>query len=71
MREWITDGVNGLLVNAADEQALAEAIVRALNEPALQSQSAQANAALVAERADYSINLQRVNELYERLLRKV
>jgi glycosyltransferase involved in cell wall biosynthesis len=71
MREWITDGVNGLLVNAADEQALAEAIVRALNEPALQSQAAQANAALVAERADYSINLQRVNELYERLLRKV
>jgi hypothetical protein len=71
MREWITDGVNGLLVNAADEQALAEAIVRALNEPALQSQAAQANAALVAERADYSINLQRVNELYESLLRKV
>ncbi len=71
MREWITDGVNGLLVDAADEQALARAIIQALNEPALQRQAARTNAALVAERADYSNNLQRVNELYESMLRKV
>jgi glycosyltransferase involved in cell wall biosynthesis len=70
MREWIDDGVNGLLVDATDEMALAGAIVRALNEPALQSQAAQVNAALVAERADYTRNMERVRGLYERVLRR-
>lgn len=70
MREWITNGVNGLLVDAADETALAGAIVRALNEPALQSQAAQVNTALVAERADYTRNMQCARELYESVLRR-
>jgi glycosyltransferase involved in cell wall biosynthesis len=35
IREWITDGENGLLVDPADPKALAAAIVRGLNDEAL------------------------------------
>ncbi len=70
MREWITDGENGLLVDACDERALADAIVRGLNDAALQNRAAQVNAALVAERADYVCNMQRVGELYETVIGK-
>lgn len=70
MREWITDGVNGLLVDACDERALADAIVRGLNDAALQSQAAQVNAALIAERADYARTMERVSELYESVIAK-
>jgi len=69
MKEWINDGINGFLVDANDEFALAGAIVRALNEPALRVQAAKVNAALVAERADYVRNMRGVRDLYESLLR--
>lgn len=68
MREWITDGVNGLLVDASNEESLAGAIVRALNDPVLRSQAAQVNAGLLAERADYTLNMRRVGEIYASLI---
>jgi glycosyltransferase involved in cell wall biosynthesis len=70
MREWITDGVNGLLVDASDERALADAMARGLNDAALQSRAARMNAALVAERADYTRTMGRVSEFYESLIAK-
>jgi glycosyltransferase involved in cell wall biosynthesis len=69
MREWITDHVNGILVDATDSVSIADAIIRPLSEPALQRQAANVNAELVAERADYSRNMLRVLELYESELR--
>jgi glycosyltransferase involved in cell wall biosynthesis len=69
MREWITDRVNGILVDATDSISIADAILRPLSEPALQRQAANVNAELVAERADYSRNMLRVLELYESELR--
>jgi glycosyltransferase involved in cell wall biosynthesis len=71
MREWITNGLNGLLVDASDERMLAIAIVRALNEPALQIQAAQVNADLIAERADYGSNMQRVEMFYRAAVSKI
>ena len=68
MREWITPGVNGLLVDATDRQALANAIVRALNETALRSRAAQINTERIAERAVYARNMARVEEFYRALL---
>jgi hypothetical protein len=68
MREWITDGLNGLLVDASDEKMVAVAIARALNEPILRSQAAKINLTLLEERADYTRNMQRVTEFYQNLI---
>jgi glycosyltransferase involved in cell wall biosynthesis len=53
IREWITPGENGLLVNLKSPGRLAEAIVQALSDDGLQMQAAAMNARLVAERASY------------------
>ena len=68
IREWITPGKNGLLVDPSDPAALAAAILRGLNEPALREQAAQENAAIIAERAEYSQNMNRAAEFYRRLV---
>lgn len=68
IREWVTPGKNGLLVDAGDSAALAAAILRGLNEPALRQQAAVENAAIIAERAEYTRNMARVAEFYKRLV---
>jgi glycosyltransferase involved in cell wall biosynthesis len=68
IREWITPGQNGLLVEAGDPSALAEAILRGLNEPTLRKQAAEQNLAMIAERAEYSRNMAAVSNLYEKIL---
>jgi hypothetical protein len=68
IREWITPGVNGLLVDASNPAALAAAILRGLNEPALRQQAADENAAIITERAEYTRNMLRAAEFYERLV---
>ena len=52
IREWIIPGQNGLLVNASNPRALADAMLRGLNEPALRSAAAGINTALIAARAE-------------------
>ena len=52
LREWITPGVNGLLVEPGKPQALAEALLLALDQPELRNHAAAANRALVLERAE-------------------
>lgn len=68
IREWIKPGENGLLVDPGDPRALAAAILRGLNDPALRRQAAEKNAALIAERAEYVRNMARVVELYKKLI---
>jgi glycosyltransferase involved in cell wall biosynthesis len=67
IREWIISGKNGLLVDAGDPSALAAAILRGLNESALRRQAAEQNAAIIAERAEYTRNMARAAEFYEKL----
>jgi len=67
IREWIIPGENGLLVDAGDPIALAAAILRGLNEPALRRQAAERNAVIIAERAEYRRNLARVAEFYKKI----
>lgn len=69
LREWITDGLNGLLVDARNPSALAEAILRALSDPALREQASRINVSLLAERAEYQHNMQRVLAWYEAVRR--
>jgi len=68
-REWITPGANGLLVDAGDPQALAEAILAALASPDLRRQAAEINAGLVAERAAAGRVREKVQAFYESICR--
>jgi hypothetical protein len=65
MREWVQSGVNGLLVDATDAHSIANAIMQAINQPALRTEAAKFNATLIAERAAYAPNMARVEEFYE------
>lgn len=53
LREWITPGVNGDLVDPGNPEALAEAIINALLDPALRARAGRINRELIAGRADY------------------
>jgi glycosyltransferase involved in cell wall biosynthesis len=64
IREWITDGVNGLLVDPGDPSALAGAILRATKNKDLRAQAAGQNGTLIASRAEYARNMARVEEFY-------
>ncbi len=70
IREWITSGVNGLLIDPARPQTLAEAVLRALNDDDLRLQAAKHNAALIAERAEYQRGMARAEKFYFRITAK-
>ena len=65
MREWIQSGNNGLLVDATDARSIGNAMVQAINQPALRTKAAKFNAALIAERAAYLPNMARVERFYK------
>ena len=67
LREWITPGVNGLLVDPHQPQALAEALVLALENPALRKQAAEHNFALIQQRADVNLVRAQTEVFYQRI----
>lgn len=67
LREWIVPGVNGLLVEPDKAQALAEALVLALQHPALREQAAEANRLIIQERAELNLVRSQIAVFYERL----
>jgi glycosyltransferase involved in cell wall biosynthesis len=69
LREWIIPGVNGLLVDPADPQDLADAILLALEQPELLQRAAEYNVKLVAERAEYGWVMQEAEAFYRGLIR--
>ena len=68
LREWITPGVNGLLVDPADPQALAEAVLVALEQPDLRQRAAAHNLELIAERAEYGRVMLQAEAFYKQLV---
>ena len=67
IREWITPSLNGLLVDPADPQALAEAVLMAMENKDLRAQAAQVNEKLIAERAEYQHVMAQAEEFYTRI----
>ncbi len=70
LREWITPGENGLLVDPRDPVALAEAILHALRDPDLRTRAREQNTRLVAERAEYKRVMRDAENFYLGLLDK-
>ncbi len=68
LREWITQGENGFLVNPADPQGLADAICEGLQNPELRAQAQKKNARLIAERAEYYESMRQAVEFYRSLI---
>lgn len=69
IREWITPGVNGLLVNPLDPTALARAILTAISQPELRQQARERNLQLVRERAEYQQVMRVAEEFYTSVVR--
>jgi len=67
-REWIEDNVNGLLVPIKDSKALAEAIIRALEDVALREKAREINHQRVGNKAIWEDNMGEVEELYQLLI---
>jgi glycosyltransferase involved in cell wall biosynthesis len=69
LHEWITPGVNGLLVDPGNPRALAEAILTALDQPEMRSKAREINLALVRERSDYGQVMVQAEAFYQRLVK--
>ncbi|HNB87647.1 MAG TPA: glycosyltransferase family 4 protein [Anaerolineales bacterium] len=65
IREWITPGQNGLLVDPNDPQAIADAILIALEREDLRREAAGLNANMISAKAEYGRTMERVVEFYE------
>ncbi len=68
IREWIQDGHNGLLVPAADDRALAQAMLRALSDEVLHKRAREINLALIRQRASYRRCMPQAEAHYRELL---
>jgi len=68
IREWITPGVNGLLVDPADPASLAEAILQALENPILIEKAARINKQAIVDRAAYEEVMPMAENFYRTLV---
>jgi glycosyltransferase involved in cell wall biosynthesis len=65
LREWITPGINGLLVEPSKPQALAEAILLSLDAPDLRRAAAVCNRQLVETRAADHVVRAKIDAFYK------
>lgn len=68
LREWITPGLNGSLVDPADPAQIAAAIIQGLQQEQLRARAASHNLQLIAERAEYNRVMQQVDDFYQFLV---
>ncbi|CAG1010848.1 hypothetical protein ANAEL_04034 [Anaerolineales bacterium] len=69
IREWITHGQNGFLVDPNNPQSIADAILTALEREDLRREAAGLNAKIISARGEYTQNMKLVGEFYEKLKR--
>ncbi len=69
LREWIEDGVNGYLVDPGDPNALARAILSAIDQDHLREKARQYNTSMIAEKAEYEHVMGRAETFYRELIK--
>ena len=67
LREWITPGENGLLIDPSDPQALADAILSVLEKPVLREVAKNKNTQIIAARAEYGACMAMVDTFYQKI----
>ncbi len=70
IREWITDGVNGLLIDVNQPDSISHALRRAIRDDDLVETAAQINDHLVYERIDNKVIQPQVIAMYQRIAQK-
>lgn len=70
VREWLEDGVNGLLCDQRSPESLASAILRALDDSELRAKAAVHNQRLVAERAEHEKVMARAEAFYLQVMQE-
>jgi len=70
IREWISDGLNGLLCDSTSPESLATAIVHALHDGELRRRAADYNQRLIADRAEYGTVMTQAEEFYDQVVRR-
>jgi hypothetical protein len=65
IREWITHGQNGFLVDPNNPQAIADAVLIALEREDLRREAAGLNEKIISARAEYGGNMKKAAEFYE------
>jgi glycosyltransferase involved in cell wall biosynthesis len=70
IREWISHGVNGLLVNPNDPSALALAIQKVITQPEMRRQAGERNLQMVKERAEYGKTMQSAEDFYNLVIER-
>jgi len=69
IREWIEDGVNGLLIHPGKPEGSAKAVLRAITKPELLERAQAKNVEIVSERANYDRVMLKAERFYDSLLR--
>jgi glycosyltransferase involved in cell wall biosynthesis len=67
IREWITPDENGSLFDSNDPHSIANAILSALENKNLRQKAADLNQNIIAARAEYEQNMQKVEEFYRKV----
>jgi len=70
IREWISHGVNGLLVNPNDPNALAMAIQKVISQPEMRRQARERNLHMVKDRAEYGKTMQSAEGFYNLVIER-
>jgi glycosyltransferase involved in cell wall biosynthesis len=70
LREWITHGLNGALVDPANPREVAEAIISALDDPGRLASAADFNLQLIQEKAEYRQVMAQAEDFYGQLSQK-
>jgi glycosyltransferase involved in cell wall biosynthesis len=70
LEEWIEPGVNGLLVSPQDPDALASAILQALESAALRETAAIKNRAIILDKVSQESTRPLIDAFYQQFLRK-
>lgn len=68
LREWITNGKNGFLVDPGDPRALTRAMLEAMHKPDLRRQARNFNLGLIQEKADYNMVMERAFVFYQEII---
>lgn len=68
LREWITPGVNGLLIELNKPHALADGIISVIQNPDFKQEAALTNSIRIKEKAEINQVRQRIFEFYQRFL---
>jgi glycosyltransferase involved in cell wall biosynthesis len=70
VREWITTGENGLLVDPHDPRAVADAIVNACRDKLLQEKSKKLNKEIIRTRAEVSVVRRKADSFYKEFIHR-